>query len=66
MVKLGNSIEIAYRTKGHITNIYIYFQNPIGSNEKIYMLNNVFINPQLTFCYKYTFIYKGKTPLINI
>ena len=24
MVKLGNSIEIAYRTKGHITNIYIY------------------------------------------
>lgn len=42
MVKLGYSIEIVYRTKGHITNIYIYFQNPIGSNEKIYMLYNVF------------------------
>lgn len=26
MVKLGYSIEIAYRTKGHITNIYI----PVG------------------------------------
>ncbi len=42
MVKLGYSIEIVYRTKGHITNIYIFFQNPIGSNEKIYMLYNIF------------------------
>lgn len=56
MVKVGYSIEIAYRTKGHITNIYIYFQNPIDSNEKIYTFNNIFINPQFTFCYKNTSI----------